>query len=57
MIDTLFFKLIKETVAQTDFRVAQTISPAELDAFMGRFHGRMSQTFVNSQNIVYPGVL
>ena len=57
MIDTLFFKLIKETVAQTDFRVAQTISPAELDAFMGRFHGRLSQTFVNSENIVYPGVL
>ena len=57
LLDNFYFRLLKEILAQTDFRVAQTITPAELDHFCGRFHGRMSQAFVDAENIVYPGVL
>ena len=37
--NSFYYKLLKECLSQTDFRVAQLISPAEFDQFCGRFHG------------------
>ena len=55
--DSFHFKLLKELVAQTDFRVSQILSMDEWDHFCGRFHGRMSQDFVTAENIVYPPMI
>ena len=54
--NSFHFKLLKEMLAQTDFRVSQILSIDEWDHFCGRFHGKLSQVFVTAEQLVYPPV-